>query len=185
MSNEELKKIVEETIVNNDPYWNEPVFNAVKKIVDLKENTEITISELINSDNKFDIKQMFEIDEIVTNVCNKINITLDKSKHIGQYIGLPFNISFVKKTLSDDIINSIPESLREHIYIHNGNIYAKQKLPVELENDFILFKNSISNNNKEYPRCKFCGAPTMIISTKDSNGGKDALVCSSCGKFQN
>ena len=35
MNNEELKKIVEETIGNNDPYWNEPVFNVVKKIIDL------------------------------------------------------------------------------------------------------------------------------------------------------
>jgi hypothetical protein len=32
MSNEELKKIVEEVIGNNDPFWNEPVFEVVKKI---------------------------------------------------------------------------------------------------------------------------------------------------------
>ena len=109
MNNEELKKIVEETIGNNDPYWNEPVFNVVKKIIDLPENTESTISELVDSDNKTDSKFMFEINKSVTEVCEKINITLDKSKHNGQFIGLPFNISFIKKTLSDDIINTIPE----------------------------------------------------------------------------
>ena len=35
MSDEELKKIIEETVGNNDPYWNEPAFNIVKKIIDL------------------------------------------------------------------------------------------------------------------------------------------------------
>ena len=29
MSDEELKKIIEETVGNNDPYWNEPAFNVV------------------------------------------------------------------------------------------------------------------------------------------------------------
>ena len=189
MNNKELKKIVEETIGNNDPYWNEPIFNVVKKIIDLPENTEATISELVESDNKKNDNFMFEINKSVSEVCEKINITLDKSKHAGQFLGLPFNISFIKKTLSDDIINTIPESLKEYVYVHNGDIYAKQKLPLELEDEFIFLKNSISNVNnnrsEEYPRCKFCGAPTMMVSTKDSNGGKDALVCSSCGKFQN
>lgn len=99
MSNEELKKIIEETIGNNDPYWNEPVFNIVKKIIDLPENAETTIFELTDTENKLDSEFMFEINNAVTEVCKKLNITLDKSKHNGQFLGLPFNISFVKKTL--------------------------------------------------------------------------------------
>lgn len=99
MSDEELKKIVEETIGNNDPYWNEPVFNVVKKIIALPENSETTISKLVDDDKKLNSKFMFEINKAVTEVCKKININLDKSKHDGQIIGLPFNISFVKKTL--------------------------------------------------------------------------------------
>ena len=143
MNNEELKKIVEETIGNNDPYWNEPVFNVVKKIIDLPENTESTISKLVDSDNKTNSKFMFEIYKSVREVCKKINITLDTSKHKGQFIGLPFNISFIKKTLSDDIINTIPESLKEYVYVHNGDIYAKQKLPIELEHEFEVFKKKL------------------------------------------
>ena len=140
-----LKELVEEVIGNNDPYWNIPVLDVVKKIIDLPENSELTISELIDSDNKVDSKFMFEINKLVTEVCKKINITLDKSNHSGQFIGLPFNISFVKKTLSDEVVNSIPESLKDYVYIHNGNIYAKQKLPIGLEQEFESLKNRISN----------------------------------------
>ena len=98
MNDEELKKIIEETIGNNDPYWNEPVFNIVKKIIALPENSETTISDLIDDDRKLDHKFMFEIQKAVIAVCKKINITLDFSKHSGQIIGLPFYISFIKKT---------------------------------------------------------------------------------------
>lgn len=143
MNNEELKKIVEETIASNDQYLNETVFNVVKKIIDLPENTETAISKLVDSENKSDIDLMFEIDELVTEICEKIHITLDKSEHTGQFIGLPFDISFIKKTLSDEIVNSIPESLKEYVYVHNGDIYVKQKLPVELENEYKKFKEKL------------------------------------------
>lgn len=99
MKDEELKKIVEEVIGNNDPFWNLPVYNIVKKIIDLPEGTETTISKLLddttNSYNKF----MFEINKIVTEVCKKIKIQLDKSNHKNAVVGLPYNIPFVKKTL--------------------------------------------------------------------------------------
>lgn len=176
MNNEELKKIVEETIGNNDPYWNEPVFNIVKKIIDLPENTESAISELVDSDNKTDNKFMFEINKSVTEVCEKINIILDKSKHNGQFIGLPFNISFIKKTLSDDIINTIPESLKEYVYVHNGDIYAKQKLPTELEHEYEVFKRKLKQ-----PKCPNCGEPLTFLMPD----GK-VLNCNKCNKcFKN
>lgn len=96
MNDERLKKIVEEVIGNNDPFWNEPVYNIVKKIIDLPEGTETTISKLLgdtsNSYNKF----MFDIDKTVTKVCEKINIKLDRSKYKGAVVGLPFNIPFKK-----------------------------------------------------------------------------------------
>ena len=99
MSDEELKRIIEETVGNNDPYWIEPVFKVVKKIIALPENSEASISMLVDEDNKSNTKFMFEINKGVTEVCKKINIALDKSKHAGQTIGLPFNVSFIKKTL--------------------------------------------------------------------------------------
>lgn len=173
MNDEELKKIVEETIGNNDPYWNEPVFDVVKKIIDLPENTETTISQLIDSNNKSDSKFMFEINKSVTEVCEKIDITLDKSKHSGQIIGLPFNISFIKKTLSDDIINTIPESLKEYVYVHNGDIYAKQKLPVEMEDEFKKFKRKL-----EQPKCPNCGTPLTFLMPDGQ-----VLSCNKCNKY--
>ena len=33
MKDEELKKLVEEVIGNNDPFWNIPVYEIVKKII--------------------------------------------------------------------------------------------------------------------------------------------------------
>lgn len=99
MKDEELKKIVEEVIGNNDPFWNVPIYNIVKKIIDLPEGTETTISKLLddttNSYNKF----MFEINKIVTEVCKKINIQLDKSNYKNAVVGLPYNIPFVKKSV--------------------------------------------------------------------------------------
>ena len=49
MSDKELKKIIEETVGNNDPYWNEPAFNIVKKIIDLPENAETSIYKLCDN----------------------------------------------------------------------------------------------------------------------------------------
>ena len=104
MSDEELKKIVEETIGNNDPYWNEPVLNIVKKIIEMPENTETSISKLVNGE--YNNKAMFDINKTVTKIFEKlvimlngkrVRIILDKSKHAGQIIGLPYNISFVIK----------------------------------------------------------------------------------------
>lgn len=40
MKDEELKKLVEEVIGNNDPFWNIPVYETVKKIIDLPDGTE-------------------------------------------------------------------------------------------------------------------------------------------------
>ena len=76
MNDEELKRIVEEVIGNNDPYWNIPVLNVVKKIIDLPDNTETTINDLVDSDNKSNSKFMFEIYKIVVEVCKRININL-------------------------------------------------------------------------------------------------------------
>lgn len=99
MSDEELKKIIEETVGNNDPYWNEPAFNVVKKIIDLPENAETSIYKLCDNDNKSNSKFMFKIYDTVIKACKKINITLDYSKYSKQFVGLPFNIPFIKKVI--------------------------------------------------------------------------------------
>ena len=97
MKEEELKNLIKEVIGNDDPFWNIPVYNVVKKIIDLPDNSESSIATLVDDENQKNTKFMFEIDKCVTEVCKKINIILDKSKCNGQFIGLPFAIPFIKK----------------------------------------------------------------------------------------
>lgn len=172
MNEEKLKKIVDEIIDDDDQCLNILVYNTVKKILDLPENTEISITELMDSESNSNVNYMFKINRFVTEVCKKINITLDKSKYKGKFVGLPFNIPFVKKTVTDEIINSIPKQLEKYIYIHNGNIYIKQKLPIELENDYNNFKIKFNQ-----PRCKNCGELLSFLMPDGTN-----LYCNKCDK---
>ena len=97
MNNEEIKKYLDN--MSNDPKLNEIVYNVIKKIIDLPDGSETTISELVNDKETFNnIELMFKITEMVHLVCEKININLDGSKYNGMYVGLPFNIPFVKIT---------------------------------------------------------------------------------------
>ena len=70
MSNEELKRIVEEVVGNNDPYWNEPVLDIVNKIINLPENTEISILDLITGEYS---------DTALSDISNDVMEVLDKS----------------------------------------------------------------------------------------------------------
>lgn len=96
MSNEELKKIVEEVIGNNDPFWNEPVFEVVKKIIEMPNGTESSVSELLGT-SQYSSEQLFDIHNSVNEVCKKLNIGIDYSEYKDKIVGLPFNIPFVKK----------------------------------------------------------------------------------------
>lgn len=99
MSDEELKKIIEETIGNNDPFWNEPVYTVVKKIIELAEGTETTVSKLLCDTTNTYTKFMFDINKFVTKVCDKLNIKLDKSNYANAVMGLPHNIPFKKTSI--------------------------------------------------------------------------------------
>jgi len=96
MSNEELKKIVEEVIGNNDPFWNEPVFEVVKKIIEMPNGTESSVSQLLGT-SQYSSEQLFDIHNSVNEVCKKLNIGIDYSEYKDKIVGLPFNIPFVKK----------------------------------------------------------------------------------------
>lgn len=95
VGDKELKKIVEDTIGNNDPFWNEPVYNIVKKIIELPEGTEATITNLLNNSN-YTSKQLFDIHSCVNKVCEKLNIKLDFSSNHNKVWGLPYNLPFKK-----------------------------------------------------------------------------------------
>lgn len=94
MKDEELKKIIEEVIGNNDPFWNIPVYEILKKIIDLPDGTETTITKLLNN-SQFTSKQLFDIYTCVNKVCRRIDIVLDFSKENAKVDGLLYNLPFV------------------------------------------------------------------------------------------
>lgn len=96
MNDERLKKIIEEIIGNNDPFWNEPVYKVVRKICDLPEGEETTISKLLG-DSNYTSKQLFDIHSCVNKVCEKLNIKLDFSSNHNKVGGLPYNLPFKKE----------------------------------------------------------------------------------------
>ncbi|MEG2348455.1 MAG: hypothetical protein RSB67_02270 [Clostridia bacterium] len=91
-----LKTIVQECIGNDDPYWNIPVCKLVDKIMKLNDGDETSIVELIE-DSNYTSKQLFDISKYTFKVCDKLNIKLDFSKHESKSVGLPYNLTFVKK----------------------------------------------------------------------------------------
>ena len=94
MKDEKLKKLVEEVIGNNDPFWNIPVYETVKKIIDLPDGTETSITKLLNN-SQLTSKQLFDIYTCVNKVCRKIDIVLDFSKENAKVDGLVYNLPFV------------------------------------------------------------------------------------------
>lgn len=51
----------------------------------------------------------------------------------------------INKKKEEELINTIPESLKDYVYIHNGEVYAKQKLPKELEEEYNKFQEKLKN----------------------------------------
>lgn len=94
MNDKELRKIVEETVGSNDPFWNEPVYNIVKKILDLPEGAETTITSLLGNSN-YTSKQLSDIHSCVNRVCEKLSIKLDFGSN-NKLEELPYNLPFKK-----------------------------------------------------------------------------------------
>lgn len=70
-------------------------------------------------------EDMINIDKLLADIDRKIE---ELEKEEAEY----------KKNQS---IPEIPRSLKKYVYIQNGKIFAKQKLPKELEKDFEIFMN--------------------------------------------
>lgn len=106
MKDEELKKMVQEVIGNSDPYWNNPVYDIVKKIIDLPFETDITIAELINyNPNEVIIDPLTQgqITNLVEAVCKKNNIKLERTRDkVG---GLAYYYSFKKIAMKNETLN--------------------------------------------------------------------------------
>lgn len=97
MNEERLRKIVEKVVGNNDPYWNVPVYNIVKQIINMPFDKETTISDLINykpEKDNIDPLLQGQIYNVIKNVCKEINIKLESvEKEFG---GLAYYYKFKK-----------------------------------------------------------------------------------------
>ncbi len=146
MKDEELKKLVEEVIGNNDPFWNVPVYETVKKIVDLPDGTETSITKLLNN-SQFTSKQLFDIYTCVNRVCRKLDIVLDFNKENAKVDGLLYNLPFVIKH------NQNQETAKYNFYKNNEDdkvwwVDNHEKIGEHL---FTFDKKTIFNLFKDYP----------------------------------
>ena len=106
MSEEEIKKMVEETSISDDPFVVVPALIIIKKIINLADNAETTIDNLlldtIFEGEKFEIDTQEKIYEIVFNVCKRINIKLEKANYEERFVGLPFKYAIKKVKINND-----------------------------------------------------------------------------------
>lgn len=169
MKDEELKKIVEEVIGNNDPFWNIPVYEIVKKIIDLPNETETSITKLLNNP-QFSSKQLFDIYKCVNRVCQRIDIVLDFSKENAKVNGLLYNLPFVIKHTSsnsklgeNDIKNDNNDDIEKYNFYKNNETdiiwwvdnreqFGKHLFSFDRKKIFNLFRDypyKLTNEEKE------------------------------------
>lgn len=71
---------------------------VIEKIKAFPDETEFSISKLIPNDLKLTSKEDFVIYNEVMKKIKSENIILDSYKNKSKYVGLPFNMPFVKKS---------------------------------------------------------------------------------------
>ena len=95
MTTEEIKKVIEEVMGNEDQYLNNLVFDIVTKIIKLPNETNTNIAELINYERGTvsPLTQGKDVN-LVDTICKKLNIKLVFNRdNIG---GLAYYYSFKK-----------------------------------------------------------------------------------------
>ena len=104
MTDEELKKLIEEVIGNNDPFWNQPVFIAVKKILNMPFNTQTNIDEILKDTMFTNLgeKQQEDINQSIYNVCKRLNISLEQDIDIHNLESKPKVWTFKKIAMNKD-----------------------------------------------------------------------------------
>ena len=73
----------------------------------------------------------------------------------------------------EEIMSKVPESLKDYVYVVDGTVNARQKLPENLVEEFEKFKKSL-----EIPKCPNCGANLTLLMPD----GK-VFYCNTCGKY--
>lgn len=72
------------------------VDGIVKKIEQMKDGEKSRIGALIET--RLEIEDLFRVQELVIEVLKRKGIILDYSEHEGKEEGLPWNLSFIKRT---------------------------------------------------------------------------------------
>ena len=85
-----------------DPHGQKNIENTVNVLVDVIEHLssgkEISISEILgNNVSIYDSNELFDINSKTLEKCENNGIKLNFDKYNGQYVGLPFNIPFIKE----------------------------------------------------------------------------------------
>ena len=110
ITDENLKKIIEEVIGNNDPYWNMPVFDIIKKVIDLRAETTTTIADLINyNPNETFVEPMMQgqIRKLVEETCKRLKIELEENR--DSFGGLAYYYQFKKINSKKEKETSLPK----------------------------------------------------------------------------
>lgn len=97
MEDNELKKIIEDVVGNNDSFFYKSVYQIVKEIINLPNKTQTTIAQLINYDpsqNFVEPLEQCQIANFVEDVCEKINIRLERIR--DGFTGLAYHYKYIK-----------------------------------------------------------------------------------------
>ena len=193
MKDEELKKLVEEVIGNNDPFWNVPVYETVKKIVDLPDGTETSITKLLNN-SQFTSKQLFDIYNCINRVCRRVDIVLDFSRENAKVDGLLYNLPFIiRKDKPSKLyeIQNLEEITEEFLMKQGAFLFKNYKIRYNPDRDTgvteLKIRDIVKNNDiawefgKETFGTKNCykELKTMIINILTM---KEILHCPNCGE---
>jgi len=136
----DLMSVKEEFInVQNTDVDIEEISNKlVTDIKNIKENSETSISALIN--RKIDSKTMFNIYELTVKKLNEVGLYLNFGKYENQRVGLPFNVPFTK-----EYVKKITISKR----LYNGK-YAKGSIFSDVVEVVLKGNNAIIKSNMHF-----------------------------------
>lgn len=139
MNNEEIKSLIN---------FDEIVNKLIVELNKLPDGFEISTIQLLRKfdNNDYSTHDLFEIQKLFIKKCNEQYIELDYSKHKDSVVGLPFNISFIKKT--KEIKNTEYEFYKKN---ENDIIWWVNNQDVIGENLFSFDKKIIFNLFRDYP----------------------------------
>ncbi len=162
INEEELKKIINE-VCGIDPFWNLPVFDLVKKIIEFTKDHNFCIGDIVDKrydtiDTGLNIKQSIYDDTI--EICKRIQINLEEIPKDERLFDDPFTWIISKKNdntkLLSNNINNLPHdnAKNEYKFYKNNDdnvIWWVNNHEVKGEMLFSFDKKKIYNLFRDYP----------------------------------